>query len=105
MSLSQLPLCPVLPPRSKRETHALAPAHAMPSIPAGEHVAAKESAGEQREVSLFDSALQSLQEASLQQFIHLLCKEKTRTTTFLRATERLAQSREALAQPHPRLTP
>lgn len=38
---------------------------AVLSVPAGEHVTAKERAGEQREVSFFDSTLQSMQEALL----------------------------------------
>lgn len=41
------PMASILPcPRNKTEAHAWQPAHTVPSIPAGEHVAAKESAGE-----------------------------------------------------------
>lgn len=39
------------------------PPTAVPSLPAGEHVTAKESTSEQREVSFFDSTLQGMQEA------------------------------------------
>ena len=55
-------------------------------------MAAQESAGEQREVSLSDVALQSMQEASLQQFVHLLCKENRRTSSFWRDAEACAMT-------------
>lgn len=60
-------------------------------------MAAQESAGEQREVSFSDAALQSLQEASLQQLVHLLCKENRRTSSFWRDAEACTVT--------PRLTP
>lgn len=53
-------------------------------------MATQESAGEQREVSFSDTALQSMQEASLQQLVHLLCKENTRTSSFRRDAEACA---------------
>ena len=55
-------------------------------------MAAQESAGEQREVSLSDVALQSMQKASLQQFVHLLCKENRRTSSFRRDAEACAMT-------------
>lgn len=62
-------------------------------------MAAQESAGEQREVSLSDVALQSMQEARLQQLVHLLCKENRRTSSFRRDVEACAMT----PSPHPRV--
>lgn len=64
MSLKQPHPCVALPTRTARPC-LQPPPKAAPSVPAGEHVTAQESAGEQREVGFFDSTLQGMQEALL----------------------------------------
>lgn len=63
MSLSHLPPPRLpLPPRTTVRLR-LKPPPSSAFLPAGEHVTAKESAGEQREVSFLDSTLQGMKEA------------------------------------------